>query len=89
MKPYYTIITRDGLDSPWAPQFGCFNRDVVAQEMADTYADRLSSSYVPKAHRRIIVTDSRKSSIDAEIARLNVRPGSKAHLDNLSKFFGL
>lgn len=65
---YYTIITREQPTDPWAPQFGDHDREVVDQEMIDTYR------YLPKAQRKIIRTKTaHQSVINAAIAQLNAQ----------------
>ena len=66
-RKYYTLLTRDGgTGSPWAPQFGDYDRDVVIDEQTDTY----SATYRSR-DMKIIRTADDQPSIDAAIAKLN------------------
>ena len=62
-RKYYTLAIWDG--AQWGPQFGDYNREVVAQERADSYAEYLGR------HAKIIATGPKKADIEAAIAKLN------------------
>jgi hypothetical protein len=61
--PYFTLAVRDS--GTWSPQFGDYDRDVVAQESTDAY-----SNY-KRADRKIIRTGDSHVEIDRAIAELN------------------
>lgn len=65
MATYYTLAVRE--DGRWAPQFGDYDKDVVKDEMWDTYLDE---GYSPK-DLKILRTDEAQSAINAAIAQLN------------------
>jgi len=63
---YYTLITRDTLDTKWYPQFGDHDRAVVEMERRDCYAE------FPRGSWKIIKTPTaRQLYIDAALAALN------------------
>jgi hypothetical protein len=62
-RPYFTLAIRES--GRWTPQFGAYERAVVAQESRDSYA------HVRKLDRKIIRTDPDCDAIDAGIAQLN------------------
>jgi hypothetical protein len=64
-KRYFTLAVRD--DGRWAPQFGDYDRSVVADELND-YVD--SHDYRRKDLRILTTTDA-QAAIDAAVAALN------------------
>lgn len=66
-KKYYTGLTRD--DGVWSPQFGDYDRQVVEDEMEDSFI----ACHAPYAKRdlKIIVTGDAQADIDAAVAKLN------------------
>jgi hypothetical protein len=68
-KPYYTLAICES--GRWTPQFGDYDRAVVAQEARDSY--RLTSDGKPiRACQRIILkSEPDNDSIDAAVAKLN------------------
>lgn len=63
MKKYYTIAIRES--GQWGAQFGDCDKDVVIQEIEDSFSD------YPKADRKIICTADSQDAIEAAIAKLN------------------
>lgn len=61
---YYTLAVRE--DGVWAPQFGDYDRDVVADEKLD-YRDHGYSA----RDLKIIRTGDTQADIDARIAAMN------------------
>ena len=70
MRKYYTLIVKEPGEE-WSPQFGDYDRGVVADE-----GDGMKSSAIwdRKAKMKIICTGDKQADIDAEIARLNYEP---------------
>ena len=64
-RPYFTLLTREGPDQPWAPQFGDWSRATVEQEQQDSYRDS------PEC--RIIRTKPDQQSIAQAAAELSRR----------------
>lgn len=65
-RKYHILVTRDDATSPWYPQFGDYDKDVVKQEVIDCYRSFKASN------RRIITTENaRQSTINEAIALLN------------------
>jgi len=65
-KTYYTIaIRRD--DGKWYPEFGDYDREVVADERADI----LHGAEVTAKNVKIIRSNHAQADIDAAIAKLN------------------
>lgn len=62
-RPYYTLAIRE--HGRWAPQFGDYERSVVAQEARDGYSQRRASD------RKIVASLPDCDAIDAAIATLN------------------
>ena len=68
-KPYYTLIVRWTIDDLWTPQFGDFDREVVEQEIEDSYnADDCYMSNI------IQTFDEDQACIDDAIAEINAIP---------------
>ncbi len=66
-RSYYTLVVREpGEDSSWGPQFGDYDRSVVAEELQDTKKDWPRGSKF-----RILTTDGHQCSINAAVAALN------------------
>jgi hypothetical protein len=66
-KKYFTLAvlpTAEG--QQWSPQFGDYDRDVVAQELKDTRKD-----WPRKSRFTIISTDGTQAAINAAIDNLN------------------
>ncbi len=64
-RSYYTLAVREP-DSAWGPQFGDYDRKVVAQELQDTRSDW------PRGSKFMILqTDGHQRSINEAVARLN------------------
>ena len=61
MTRYFTLLTRETVQGPWAIEFGSYDRDEIKAEMA----------LYPAARRMVIKTDGYQASIDAELAQLN------------------
>jgi len=64
---YYTLLVLD--DDRWSPQFGDYDRDVVAEECHE---------YIQQGYRRaqiklITLPDDRQETIDRKCALLNKR----------------
>jgi hypothetical protein len=62
-RPYFTLAIRE--DGRWSPQFGDYERAVVAQEIRDCYA------HVRKPDRKIVKSDPDCDAINAALAALN------------------
>ena len=62
-RPYFTLAIRE--DGRWAPQFGDYERAVVAQEIRDAYA------HVRKQDCKIVKSDPDCDAINAALAALN------------------
>ena len=62
-RPYFTLAIRE--EGRWSPQFGAYERAIVAQESRDAYA------HVRKLDRKIVKSDPDCDAIDAAIAALN------------------
>lgn len=67
-KRYYTLLERSKDGLLWSPQFGDYDRAVVAQEGDDR---RDGSDWVEGTKLKIIATGDKQSDIDAAIAGLN------------------
>lgn len=63
---YYTLVTRDGLDEPFAPQFGDYQRQVVEMERRDCYAE-----YGRRDYRIIRTEAAHQFRIEAAVVALN------------------
>ncbi len=63
-RQYHSIITRE--DGKWSPQFGDFDKEVVKQEMEDSYRENFKAK-----DRKIITTGSSQKDINDAIAKLN------------------
>lgn len=64
-KPYYTLAVL--IDGRWSPEFGDYDRDVVDDEMRDTYLD----GGWKRNQCRIVRTADDQAAITAAIAKLN------------------
>jgi hypothetical protein len=66
-KKYYTLAIKPNFEGAiWGPQFGDYDREVVAQELEDTKDQWLKGSKF-----KIIKTGDKQADIDAKIAELN------------------
>jgi hypothetical protein len=76
-RKYFTLCTRT--DGKWSPQFGDYDRAVVAQEADDSYWNNgiKEEGKFSKKDMKIISTGARQADIDAGVANLNNerRPG--------------
>lgn len=72
---YFTLCTRD--NGKWSPQFGDYDRAVVAQEADDTYWKANGGDYHRK-DMKIITTGPKQSDIDFAIMVLNHREDATA-----------
>jgi hypothetical protein len=69
MKKYYTLIAKEP-NGRWSPEFGDFERSVVAQEGDDL----LYAGWFDKGTKlKVIVTGPAQKEIDAAIAEINAR----------------
>jgi len=66
-RKYYTLLERQPREH-WTPQFGDYNRSVVADEGDDM---RNSGSHVAGTKYKIICTYDNQESINAKVAELN------------------
>jgi len=65
-RKYHTLAVRDAEDHVWSPQFGDYDRSVVAQELVDT------KDQWPRGTRfQIITTGDKQRDLDEAIAALN------------------
>lgn len=64
-RKYYMLVTRESVADQWAPQFGDYDRECVAQEVQDSYLT------YGRANRRIICTADGQAAINAAVAKLN------------------
>jgi hypothetical protein len=69
LRPYYTLAIRE--QGRWTPQFGDYDRAIVAQEEQDSYRFDPAGQPIRKLDRKIIKTDPDCDAIDAGIAALN------------------
>lgn len=67
-KAYYTLAERQP-DGTWAPAFGDYDKDVVAQERADMLHG--SAGRIRAKDLRIVRSGDSQAAIDAAIAKLN------------------
>ena len=67
-KPYYTLLTRDGVCDPWAITFGDYSKEVVEQELSDM---RDSDLTMKRDNAKIIKTGDKQADIVAAVAKLN------------------
>lgn len=70
---YFTLITRQPGELSFAPQFGDYDRDVVAQERRDSYADVKAGDWKIVASKT-----SRQRDVDAAIAKINAKEIDRA-----------
>ena len=63
-RNYYTLVVRE--DDQWLVQFGDFNKEVVNDEMDDSYGD------YKKKDLKIICTAESQEQIDTEVRNLNL-----------------
>ena len=63
-KNYYTLVVRE--NDQWSPQFGDFNKEVVNDEMDDSYGE------YKKKDLRVICTSESQEQIDTEVRNLNL-----------------
>lgn len=63
-KPYFSLCIRE--NGRWSPQFGDFDRKVVAQEYFDSYAE-----IYPARGATIIATEQTQAAILAGVKSLN------------------
>jgi hypothetical protein len=68
---YYTLITRDEPGQPWAPQFGDFDRDVVAEE-----AFEYTQSGVAKSDIKIIKSGFAQEEVDRAVRHVQEMAGA-------------
>lgn len=74
-RKYYTLLLREPRDAGWSPQFGDYDRSVVAQEGDDM---RDSGSWVKGSKLKIICTGDKGSDIETAVASLNARIAARA-----------
>lgn len=67
-RQYFTLAVKPEAEGNrlWSPQFGDYDRDVVAQELEDTKADWPAGSKF-----KIIVSGGKQADINAAIDKLN------------------
>jgi hypothetical protein len=63
MKAYYTLLVKHTKSDPWSIQWGDYNRDVVAQEIDDSYCDEYRT--------KIICTSDEQDDIELAVKLLN------------------
>ena len=68
MTAYFTLAERQP-DGAWTPQFGDYDKDVVAQERADRLYS--GAGRIRAKDLRIVRSADSWASIDAAIAKLN------------------
>jgi hypothetical protein len=68
MKPYFTLLTRDGDSSPWSPQFGDYTRASVEAERQSLVHHAIP---VKSRNTKIIRTDEHQSAINSAVRALN------------------
>lgn len=64
-RTYYTLAQR--IDGKWTPQFGDYDRETVAAEIAD-YADNGTAK---RKDMRIVASGDKQADIVAKLAALN------------------
>lgn len=69
-KPYFSLLRREGRNTPWCIEFGDYERKTVSDEM-DEYRDNGETL----ANLRIIKTADDQASINAKVAGLNAPRG--------------
>lgn len=63
---YFTIVTRATPDSRWIIEFGDYEKEVVDQEMIDSFL------HLPRAQRKVVKTKTaRQREIDQAINQFN------------------
>lgn len=75
-RTYYTLAVKPKAEGQqWSPQFGDYDRKVVAQEIEDTKADW------PKGSKfKIVKSDGKQAAINAAIDALNRKELAGANL---------
>lgn len=68
MTAYFTLAERQP-DGAWAPQFGDYDKDVVAQERADMLYS--GAGRIRAKDLRIVRSGAWQADINAAIAKLN------------------
>lgn len=69
-RPYFSLLTRES-DGKWYPQFGDYERSVVADELRDSYLGPVGMGY-RRADTQIVRTATDlKADLDAVLTRLN------------------
>jgi len=61
-RPYYTLVTRYGDQSPWRPEFGSYRKVECLQEAREYFSDE---------ETKVIKTDPTQSKINEAVERLN------------------
>lgn len=67
-RKYFTLVERDKAGEPWSPQFGDYDRTVVAQELIDRSE---AHPFPRKADMRIVTSGATQGDINHAIFRLN------------------
>jgi hypothetical protein len=65
-KRYFSLLERDSAESPWAVQFGDYDRETVESER-----DEMIDRGIKRRNLRIIETGSKQADIFAAVAKLN------------------
>jgi len=65
-RRYHTLLTRT--DGRWGIEFGDWDREVVVEEMLDSYAADFKAK-----DRKIIATSGKQADINAAVAALNIK----------------
>jgi len=64
-RPYYVLLLRQDVKSPWEVEFGDFSRDVVRAESQD------KAFHYAGINRKIITTTEWQSDINEAVRKLN------------------